>query len=156
MGSSLHQANRRRLAAAASAVGASLALGAATAVPAGARTLGIKDSGRLHETGSEENTIRERGTVSGSLAGGVRASLTIKGKKATASFTIYAKGGTITGHGTGNLKPGKNGYNSFGGLLVVTKGSGRFAGAKGRGHIYGSIDRLNERLNVQVDGSLRY
>jgi hypothetical protein len=82
--------------------------------------------------------------------------MTLGDRTASSTFTIHTSGGTIAGHGTGKLHPGKGGYDSFGGTCAVTHGSGRFRGASGACGLYGSIYRVDDSLRVQVTGKLRY
>jgi hypothetical protein len=132
--------------------GAAGALGAAHA----ARTLTVTDAARLRLARANGNTLYERGRATGTLPGTVEVSLTLRGRAANSSFAIRTSRGTISGHGQGTLKTGKGGYASFGGWLVVTRGTGRFRGASGKGGLYGSIYRVTDAMSVQVTGTLRY
>lgn len=127
-----------------------------TCSPALGATMKVKDQADLKLVGSHENTLVETGRVRGTLPGRVRVQFTLHGVHATSRFTIYAKGGRITGVGEGIVKSGKAGYDSFGGKLKLTGGSGRFKGAHGSGGLYGSLYKLDESINVQVDGTLNY
>ncbi len=73
----------------------------------------------------------------------------------TGSFTIYTRGGTITGHGTATPH-GSGIYESFAGTLVVSGGSGRYTHARGRAGLYGTFDRDSYGLVVQTTGTLLY
>lgn len=137
----------------------------AFATPAGARSshphkhahaanVKVNDSASLHLTAHAGNDLTESGKATGSIPGTVRVSLKLNIHKATASFSISTPTGTLTGRGAGKLKFGKSGYDSFGGQLVVTGGTGRYAHASGKGAIYGSIYRLNDAMRVKVEGSL--
>ena len=116
----------------------------------------VSDSAHLTLVSANGNTLVERGKASGALPGTVEVSMTLRGHNATSSFTIETKGGTISGRAQGTLKPGKGGYDSFGGKLLVTRGTGRFRGAHGEGGLYGSIYRVSETMSVQVTGRLHY
>jgi hypothetical protein len=129
---------------------------ASVSAPALAATLSVKDRARLKLVGSRENTLIETGKATGTLPGTVKVYFTLHGVHATSRFTIYAKGGAISGVGTGTVKSGKTGYDSFGGTLKLTGGSGRFGHAHGSGGLYGSLYKLDESINVQVDGTLHY
>jgi hypothetical protein len=144
---------------AALAVGGGVAPGQAVGVGArarAARTLRVTDAARLSLSRANGNTLYERGRASGTLPGTVEVAMTLRGHSASSTFTIRAAGGTISGHGSGTLKTGKGGFDSFGGSLVVTRGTGRFRGAAGRGGLYGSIYRVTDAMSVQVTGTLRY
>lgn len=132
-------------------------VGRARAGPArAARVRSVTDYARLNLVSADGNTLVERGRASGTLPGPVEVSLTLGQGTATSTFTIHTKDGNISGRGRGTLKAGRGGYDSFGGWVLVTKGTGRFRGAHGRGGLYGSIYRVTDALSVQVTGSLRY
>lgn len=71
------------------------------------------------------------------------------------SFTISARGGSITGHGTA-IPHGSGTYESFAGSLVVNGGSGRYAHAHGHAGLYGTFDRDTYAFVVQTTGTLLY
>ncbi len=131
----------------------------ASLVPAhAARLLVIDDTAHMTITNpsSASATLVEEGRATGSLAGTVRARLTVGANSVTAGFTIYLNGGTISGHSTAHLNPGKGEYASFGGSLGVSHGSGRYAHASGGGALYGTINRNTDNATVQVVGNLHY
>lgn len=148
-------------------VGARVAL-LATLVPVALATspqaLAAKDSLRVKDAAkmslvkgaSTAGSLHEQGNATGTMSGTIHATISLYAVTAKANFTIYVKGGTLTGSGTGRLKYGKGGYDSFGGAAHITGGTGRFAKATASGHIYGSIDRINYHVNVQLDGTLHY
>ncbi len=121
-----------------------------------ARSLFVKDSARLHLISADGNTLVEQGRAEGNLPGTVMASFTLSSRTANSTFTIHASGGTVNGRAEGKLKPGKHGYDSFGGSLSVQRGSGSFHGAHGSGGLYGSIYRVTDSMSVQVTGRLYY
>lgn len=132
---------------------------AASAPAAGARAArvqSITDSASLHLTSADGNTLYEQGRASGNLPGTVEVAMTLGDRTASSTFTIHTTGGTISGHGTGKLHPGKGGYESFGGTCTVTHGTGRFRGASGVCGLYGSIYRVEDPMRLQVTGKLRY
>ncbi len=135
---------------------ASLLASLATPVPALAALMRVTDRAHLRLIGSHENTLVEAGRATGTLPGGVRVQFTVHGVHARSRFTIYAKGGRIDGVATGIVKSGKAGYDSFGGRLRLTGGSGRYRGAHGRGGLYGSLYKLNQSISVKVNGTLHY
>jgi hypothetical protein len=116
----------------------------------------VNDTGRLRlaNPNSASSTLIEEGKTTGTLPGGVRASLTIGSTTVQVGFTLYLHGGSITGHGTASFNPGKGEYASFGGSIAVSHGSGHYAHAKGTGKVYGSINRTTDNATVQVVGQL--
>lgn len=120
-----------------------------------AGTLSVNDTGHLHLVHGSGSTLVEEGDGKGSLPGTVKATLTLKPPTATSQFTIVVRGvGSIAGHGAGRLHEGHEGYESFVGKLTVTRGSGRYSHVSGTGKIYGTIDRVNDVVVVQVIGLL--
>lgn len=120
------------------------------------RARSVRDSAHLHLVSADGNTLVERGSAVGDLPGPVEVRLTLGERTASSRFTIRTSGGAIGGHGQGTLKPGKGGYESFGGSVTVVGGTGRFRGAHGKGSLYGSIYRVNDSLSLQVVGRLYY
>jgi hypothetical protein len=121
-----------------------------------ARRLNATDTAHLHYVPrlSEGATLVEEGTATGSLPGRMRAHLNV-GATFSGTFTFYPRGGSISGHGTAT--PGGSGrYESFRGTLVVTRGTGRFAHARGKAGLYGVFDRQTFALTVQTTGTLSY
>ena len=123
---------------------------------ASSRASSVTDYARLTLVSANGNTLVERGKASGTLPGTVQVSLTLRNRTASSSFTIHTSAGTIGGHGQGKLKAGKHGYDSFGGWVVVSGGTGRFRGAHGKGGLYGAIYRVTDAMTVQVTGKLYY
>src|SRR5271155_1273519 len=119
-----------------------------------AATLKITDTADMHYTSGSGSLLHETGTASGTLPGNMKANLAI-GATLTASFTIYASGGTITGRGMGRTH-GSGTYESFAGTLVATGGTGRYVHTHGHGGFYGTFDRKNYDLTVQTTGKLSY
>lgn len=148
--------NSPRRARPAAGIGAAILLAAISAPAIASLAQSVEDSAHLKLVGSHQNTLVETGRATGTLPGTVKVSFTLHGLHATSSFTIHGKGGTVSGVGEGNVKSGKTGYDTFGGSLRLTGGSGRYRGASGTGGLYGSLYKLNESLNVQVHGTLHY
>jgi hypothetical protein len=133
--------------------------GAAAAPVSGAHLASAQtviDHAHLQLVSADGNTLVEQGSASGTLPGSVEVALTLGDRTATSSFTIHTKGGTISGRGKGTFTPGKAGYDSFGGSVVVVHGSGRFHGAHGEGSLYGTIYRVTDAMSVTVTGKLRH
>jgi hypothetical protein len=122
------------------------------------RALPINDKARMHLTGGSGNTLIEEGDATGTLPGKTKVNLTIVNTTtARSTFTVYPRGGSIAGHGTVRLHPGKSGsYESFRGVLSVSHGTGNYAHTSGSGNIYGVLNRSNDNAEVQVIGTLRY
>ncbi len=134
-----------------------LALGPLAALSA-AHTLAVNDTAHLtlkNPSGSGA-TLLEEGSALGSLPGTVRARLTVGAEVVTAGFTIYLRGGTISGHSSAKLNAGRGEFASFGGSLNVSHGSGRYAHASGNGGLFGTINRNTDNATVQVVGKLRF
>jgi len=136
---------------------ASIAVGPAAAHKVhAARVLVVNDTAHMTLTNpsSASATLIEEGRATGTLPGTVRARLTVGANSVTAGFTIYLKGGTISGHSSARLNPGRGEYASFGGSLGVSHGSGHYAHASGSGELYGTINRNTDNATVQVVGNL--
>jgi hypothetical protein len=118
------------------------------------RTIAVTDEAHLHLTATEGELLEEEGSAKGTIPGKLHVRLTV-GATTTASFTIYASGGTITGHGTMRLHSATH-YSSFSGSISVSRGTGRYAHARGAGDLYGVIDRKTDALTVQTTGKLTY
>lgn len=114
----------------------------------------VKDAAYLHLIDGGGTALTEQGTATGTIPGTVRVSLTLHAYTASASFTIDGQGGDISGHATGKLKFGKGGYDSFAGAATMIHGTGRYAHAAGTGTFYGSVNRANYKMSVQVVGQL--
>ncbi len=131
-----------------------LALGAAPSRARTASGLNVTDTAHLRYLSSEGSMVFEEGTATGALPGHMRARLDINATF-TASFTLDAHGGTLTGHGSATPH-GSGRYESFAGSLVVTGGTGRYADAHGHAGLYGVFDRSTYNVEVQTTGTLSY
>ncbi len=121
-----------------------------------ARSLRTTDFAKLryNQHKSSGSWLYEEGSATGTLPGGMRVYANI-GPTLTATFTIYARGGTIKGHAS--AKPhGSGRYESFAGSLTATGGTGRYSHAHGRAGFYGVLNRLNYDMTVQTTGTLSY
>lgn len=118
-----------------------------------AHKLDVSDTAHLHYIRSSGSLLFEEGSASGTLPGKMQVHCDV-GPTVTASFTIYVRGGgTISGHGTAKAH-GSGRYESFGGSLTVTGGTGRYAHAHGHAGLYGVFDRRTYALTVQTTGRL--
>ncbi|HEY1687473.1 MAG TPA: autotransporter [Solirubrobacteraceae bacterium] len=134
-------------------VGCSCALPAITGVAA-AHNLEAADKASLHYISASGSTLYETGHAAGTLPGSMRVHMRVSATF-SGSFTIYAQGGTITGHGTATPH-GSGVRESFEGTLVVTGGSGRYKHARGHGGMYGSFNRNTYALTINTTGTLHY
>lgn len=119
-----------------------------------ARTLNVTDTAHLRYRRSSGSYLIEEGPATGGLPGTVKVRFYV-GATVAATFTIYTRGGELSGHGSGRLHSSGL-FASFGGSMVVTAGTGRYANARGRGGFYGVINRRTYALTVQTTGKLSY
>ncbi len=143
--------------AAAALLGSAALLAPPRAAPAAraARLLNATDTAHLHMVGEESGSlVAEEGSATGGLPGAVKANFNI-GANITASFTIYTRGGSVSGHGSAALHSSGR-YASFAGTMSISRGTGRYAHAHGTGGLYGVIDRSTYALTVQTTGRLSY
>jgi hypothetical protein len=119
-----------------------------------ARTLNVTDTAHLRYVRSSGSALVEEGAATGGLPGTVKVSIDV-GATVSASFAIYAHGGSLIGEGSGKLH-GTGVYASFGGSMTVSRGTGRYAHAHGHGGFYGTINRNTYALTVQTTGALSY
>lgn len=132
---------------------------AASAAPAAARaalsSTYVKEQGQLRVSSrSGGAAISAQGSASGTFGASLDIDLTIKISQISGSFTAYLNGGSISGSAVAS--PHYSGqWVSFKGSLTIKHGTGRYAGASGTASLYGSLNRLQLKLNVQVIGRLR-
>jgi hypothetical protein len=119
-----------------------------------ARVLNATDTAHLRYISASGSLLYEEGNAAGALPGRMRVHLNV-GTTFSGSFTIYASGGSIRGHGSA-APHGSGTYESFSGTLTVTGGTGRYARAHGHGGLYGTFDRENYALVIKTTGSLSY
>src|SRR5277367_6014215 len=122
-----------------------------------ARAVSVNDNGYLHLLHASGEILTEEGPISGTLPGTANVRLDVGSETITATFTINTTGGGSIS-GTGRAKIGSDGrYTSFAGTLSVTRGTGRYARARGAGKLYGEIERKYDKLTVQTrQGTLDY
>lgn len=129
-------------------------LGAASRARAKHR-LRATDTARLHRVHCSCNSILEKGRATGSLPGTVRAYVNV-GAPIVVHFTIKVRGGgSLSGRGSGNPK-GDPAEPSFAGHMIVTRGTGRYRHAHGKGGFYGTINRATDAAVMQTTGTLSY
>lgn len=162
----MRSGSRWRGGAAVAAVGALTFGAAATSHAAGAgrspaarlaRSLSVREEGKLHLIESVGAWLTDEGRATGTLPGKARVSFRYDGNPTVAArFTIYASGGTIAGRASGRLKNPNSPSPSFRGSLTITGGSGRYSRAHGTGELFGVFYRRRYGLTVQAIGTLRY
>lgn len=134
-------------------VGCSCAMPSMTGLAA-AHALKATDKAKLHYISASGSTLYETGRATGTLPGRMRIHMRVSATF-SGSFTIYAHGGTITGHGIATPH-GSGVRESFAGTLVVTGGSGRYKHAHGHGGMYGIFNRNTYALTIKTIGTLHY
>jgi hypothetical protein len=143
-------------------VTAALVLGMHAASPAtaseqmarAARTLDVRDEAHLRYVKESGSDLLEEGEATGGLPGHVRARFNV-GATVYSSFSISTRYGSISGSGSGKLR-GTGAWESFGGTMTVTHGTGRYSHAHGHGGFYGAIDRHGYATTIQTTGTLAY
>lgn len=121
-----------------------------------ARTVYLREYGSLRLTRETGETLYERGQASGTFNGAVVSRLQLHPKYVDATFTIYPKGGSVTGeaHAAFVIR-GSTGY--YGGILKITKATGIYRHAKaGRVGVSGTINRYSFALIVKANGWISY
>lgn len=115
----------------------------------------LNEGGQLHLVSKHGFTLNERGTASGTIRGTISVRLQIVStSRVTAEVTIFPRGGSITGYGTGSYHKGETAA-SFSGGLAIRRGSGRYAHVQGSGLSFsGTIARSNDAIAVHVSGRL--
>ncbi len=131
-----------------------------TGVALAARTLNVRDEGRLRFVTSDGSEIVDEGPATGTVPGKVRVYFVYDGEPTvTAKFTIYAHGSSISGKAKGRLNNPTSPDPSFRGALQVTGGTGRYARIHGTGELFGVFYRRGSDkygLVVQTVGTLPY
>jgi hypothetical protein len=137
-----------------------LAAAASASAAAAAGVLNVRDEGRLGFITSDGSEIIDEGPATGTVPGKVRLHFIYNGNPAvSATFTIYGRGGSISGKAKGNLSNPTSSEPSFRGAFQVTGGSRRYARIHGTGELFGVFDRRGRNkygLVVQTIGKLPY
>jgi hypothetical protein len=144
----------------ASAFGGQVAPVSAASSPAAAklaRTVSLRESGRLRLTSKKGFTLNERGTASGTISGTIYIHLHLTSDtRVTAEVNIYPRGGSLTGSGSASYHV-VGGYAAFAGTLSITRGSGKYAHARASGlRFTGTIQRRDDSVAVQLSGHMSY
>jgi hypothetical protein len=123
-----------------------------TAVAVAARKTHLVESAQLHLTGEGESTLTERGRASGTFNAPVSAHLNLSVGHVTAVFTLYPKGGSVTGKAQARFTV-RGSIAYYGGTLTVIRGTGIYRHASGSNiGISGTINHLNFDLTVKANG----
>jgi hypothetical protein len=117
-----------------------------------ASQLTVNEESHLHLLKHTGEALLEEGVGTGSFACRVRVSL-IVGTIVHGAFTIYLKGGSISGHANARLHPG-TAYSSFAGSLSFSRGTGHYVHVSGSDRLYGVLNRTSYNITVQVIGKL--
>lgn len=135
------------------AIGSLVALMVTAAVacaPAQAKTVSVTEHAQLHLVRQRDSTVDLRGTARGTLSGPVLARFNVRVLSVTGLVTIFPKGG-------GSLSFSISGYARsagvrarFSGSVAVTGGTGRWAGARGRGTFSGVVNRRTWAASATV------
>ena len=122
-----------------------------------ARTVQVKDEGKLRFVKSSGSQLFDEGAVHGTIPGTVRVRFVYNGApEVSSSLTIRGRGGTILARASGRLSSPTSPSPSFSGTLRVTGGSGRYAHATGTGKLYGVYYRRTYAITVQTTGTVHY
>jgi hypothetical protein len=119
-----------------------------------ANALKARDTAHLRYISASGSLLYETGSAAGTLPGSMRAHVNI-GATIAGNFTIYTRGGAISGRGAATPK-GSGVYESFAGSLRVSGGTGRYRHAHGTARLYGTFNRNSYALVVQTVGTLYY
>jgi hypothetical protein len=112
----------------------------------------LLENGQLHLTSEGETTLNERGQAKGTFNAPVTSQLNLSPGHVAAVFTVYAKGGSVSGRAQARFVV-RNSVGYYGGTLTITRGSGAYRHASGSNiGISGTINRLSFALTVKVDG----
>jgi hypothetical protein len=130
---------------------------AAGPVAGAARTVNLRDSGRLHLTSHSGLTLNLQGSASGNIEGTIYIHLDVASSThVTAQVNIYPSGGSLSGNVSAAYEVGGS-YASFTGTMKITRGTGTYAHAHASDlRFTGSIKRVNDATTVEVSGPLSY
>jgi hypothetical protein len=116
------------------------------------RRLHLVENAQLHLTREGETTIDERGRATGTFNAPVTSELNLSPGHVTGVFTVYPKGGSISGRAQARFIV-RDSIGYYGGTLTITRGTGAYRHASGSNiEISGTINRLSFALTVKVNG----
>jgi hypothetical protein len=122
-----------------------------------ARTISVKDEGKLHFVKSSGSTVIDEGPAHGTIPGKVTVHFVYNGNPTVSSqITIYGHSGAIRAQANGRLSSPTSATPSFSGTLTITGGTGSYRHAHGTGKLYGVFYRRNYAMTVQAQGKLSY
>jgi hypothetical protein len=146
------------VAVAAGAIGVAAA-GAAGPTGSAASTLSLNEKGQLHRTGTVAHGVKlnEEGSTSGAIRGTIYIHLDLAAPgRVTAEVNIYPSNGSLSGYASASYHV-LGAYASFSGTMSITRGTGRYAGARASDlRFAGQIKRVNDATTVEVSGKLSY
>lgn len=121
-------------------------------VAVAARRVYLVENAKLSLTGEGETSLTERGQALGTFNAPVSAHLKLSPGHVSGLFTIYPKGGSVSGKAQARyVVRGSVGY--YGGTLTITGGTGIYRHASGSQiSISGTINHLNFDLTVKAHG----
>lgn len=111
------------------------------AAPTHAKRLDVVEHARLGLVRQHGSTLDLRGTVRGTLSGPVLARFDVRLLSVTGLVTIYPRGGGSLSFSVKGRARSAAVRARFSGTVSVTGGSGRWAGARGRGTFSGVVNR---------------
>jgi hypothetical protein len=97
--------------------------------------------------------FRHKGRATGTVAGAVTSQIKLTSLSITGTVTVRAKGGTLRLKVRGTARSG--GLRSkFDGTATMAGGTGRYAGARGKGTFTGVVNRRTWAATLDARGSL--
>ncbi|HEX5923881.1 MAG TPA: autotransporter [Baekduia sp.] len=97
--------------------------------------------------------FQHKGRATGTVAGSVSSRITLTSLSIAGTVTVRAKGGTLQLKVRGTARSG--GLRSkFDGTATMTGGTGRYAGARGKGTFTGVVNRRTWAATIDARGSL--
>lgn len=119
-----------------------------------ARSVLLREAGRLHLTSKHNFTLNEVGSASGTASGTIYVHLTaVSSARVTAEVNIYPRGGSISGYGSGSYRR-SGAVAEFSGSMSIKGGTGSYAHIHGSGLSFsGTIaESDHDAITVYVSG----